>query len=407
MKVVRFLLIIFALLLKWEPAGAAPVPVRIEKTADGFRLLRDGKPYYIQGAGGKSYLDQLKKAGGNSVRTWGAEDLPVVIPQAEKLGLTVTAGLWMGHERHGFSYFDREAVQRQLEKFRREVEKYRDSEAMLMWGVGNEVEGMGVNAQVWRSINEVAVMIKRLDTNHPVMTVLSDITPLKIKALKAYCPDVDLIGINSYGGLATLAERLEQSGWTEKPYIVSEFGNKGPWESSRVMWNVARELSSSQKADYFADQYQQFISSQRPRCLGSYVFYWGWKQEYTGTWHGMFSKEGERLQTVDAMSFAWTGSWPTNRAPVVEGIDCAAAGMVVAPGMRIVARVNATDPDGDPLKYRWMVQYESRDKRRGGDAEGVPPEYPGALVENKGELVLVKTPTKEGAFRLVVHVTDG
>ena len=51
-----------------------PVEVKIVKNDSGYELLRDGKPYFIKGAGGWTRLKELAAAGGNSVRTWGAAD---------------------------------------------------------------------------------------------------------------------------------------------------------------------------------------------------------------------------------------------------------------------------------------------------------------------------------------------
>ena len=54
-------------------------------------------------------------------------------------------------------------------------------------------------------------------------------------------------------------------------------------------------------------------------CLGSYVFFWGQKQERTPTWYGMFLKRSEETAAIDIMHYFWTGAWPTNRSPRVEG----------------------------------------------------------------------------------------
>src|SRR5450432_3802672 len=72
------------------PSG--PIPVKIEKTGSGYRLLRNGQPFTIKGAGGRSYLDVLKATGGNSIRTWGEEDIEPLLDRCHELGLTVTVG---------------------------------------------------------------------------------------------------------------------------------------------------------------------------------------------------------------------------------------------------------------------------------------------------------------------------
>src|SRR5437867_2576833 len=92
-------------------AAMAAVPsqpslVQVVRADGGYRLLRDGTPYFIKGAGGDGSLEALAAAGGNSVRTWGADAVGPILDQAHQLGLTVTVGIWLGHERHGFNYHD-------------------------------------------------------------------------------------------------------------------------------------------------------------------------------------------------------------------------------------------------------------------------------------------------------------
>jgi hypothetical protein len=48
-----------------------PVKVEIRKTDSAYQLIREGKPYFVRGAGGTAYPDRIKAFGGNSIRTWG------------------------------------------------------------------------------------------------------------------------------------------------------------------------------------------------------------------------------------------------------------------------------------------------------------------------------------------------
>src|SRR4051794_12501165 len=88
-------LTVFSLLISISTfARAAAVPVELKKVGDGWQLLRDGKPYFIQGAGGDASKKLLVDCGGNSFRTWGADDIDKQLDEAQKLGLTVTVGIW-------------------------------------------------------------------------------------------------------------------------------------------------------------------------------------------------------------------------------------------------------------------------------------------------------------------------
>jgi len=97
---------------------AEAIPVELKKTEQGWRLLRDGEPYFIRGAGGTHSLELLAAAGANSVRTWGGDDIGSLLDEAHSLGLSVTVGIWLGHERHGFDYKDKTQVAEQLQRAR-------------------------------------------------------------------------------------------------------------------------------------------------------------------------------------------------------------------------------------------------------------------------------------------------
>jgi hypothetical protein len=49
--------------------------VQVVHGKDGWQLLRAGEPYFIMGAGGEGSRALLAQAGGNSIRTWGADKL--------------------------------------------------------------------------------------------------------------------------------------------------------------------------------------------------------------------------------------------------------------------------------------------------------------------------------------------
>src|SRR5205823_524063 len=111
----------------------------------------------------------------------------------------------------------------------------------------------------------------------PTMTVVAEIGGQKVPMLKQHCPDIDILGVNSYGGMASMPMRLQRGGW-DRPYIVTEFGPRGPWEVGKTSWGAAFESTSSEKADFYLANYIRSVASQRDRCLGSYVFLWGNKQ---------------------------------------------------------------------------------------------------------------------------------
>ncbi len=117
-RLVIALLLCGVLALLPPRAWAQAVPVELRHSEQGWQLWRDDEPYFIRGAGGAGSLQQLAAAGANSVRTWGADDIDALLDEAHALGMTVTLGIWLGHERHGFDYGDPAQVEAQLERAR-------------------------------------------------------------------------------------------------------------------------------------------------------------------------------------------------------------------------------------------------------------------------------------------------
>ncbi|MFN6090912.1 MAG: glycoside hydrolase family 2 TIM barrel-domain containing protein, partial [Bacteroidota bacterium] len=110
------------------------------KTESGYQLYRNGLPYYVKGVGGDVNLDLAVQIGANSIRTWGIDNAQQILDDAQKHGMTVMLGLWLQHERHGFDYNNTEKVKIQLEHFKRVIDKFKNHPALLMWGIGNELD---------------------------------------------------------------------------------------------------------------------------------------------------------------------------------------------------------------------------------------------------------------------------
>ncbi|QDU97791.1 glycoside hydrolase family 2 TIM barrel-domain containing protein [Lignipirellula cremea] len=385
---------------------AEPVSVTLERQGDGWRLLRAGKPYSIKGAGGKDHLDLLQASGGNSIRTWGADDLGPLLDEAEKRGLTVTVGFWLGHERHGFDYNNADQVAQQFAKCREYVQQYKDHPAVLMWAIGNEMEGYekGDNAAIWSAINSIAAMTKQLDPHHPTMSVVAEIGGDRVKNLHRLCPEIDILGINSYGGALSLPKRYREAGGT-KPYIVTEFGPAGSWETGRNAWGAAEEPTSTAKAERYQAVYAA-LAADRDLNLGSYAFIWGQKQEATATWFGMFLPTGEKLAAVDAMTLAWSGQPPANRCPVITGLAVQGE-TLVEPGAAVQVVLQASDPDNDPLTVRWELRRDAKNYNTGGDAQAPTTLYADAVTRSNEEGATLTMPQDGGVYRLYAFVDDG
>ncbi len=379
--------------------------VRVARVGDTYQLLRAGQPYFIRGAGGDETLwKTLADCGGNSVRLWGDEKLGEGLDAAQKNGLTVTAGIWLPQVRQGFDYTDATAVAGLREHVRRTVLRYKDHPALLLWALGNEMEDpQGTNLAVWRVVNDLATLVKQLDPNHPVMTVVAEIGGEKVANFQRLCPAIDILGINSYGGVQSLGERYRRLGGI-KPYILTEFGPPGVWEIGKNNIGAYSEPTSTEKAKIYEQAYQRAVLDQANSCLGSYAFFWGRKQEVTATWFSLFLGDGSRLGAVDALTKLWTGRVPANRCPEIK--LTLQGPSLVKPGAVMDAMLNVSDAENDPLNVTWQLASDPENYGAGGDAESDPPVYPAAIVHGNAQGAKIRLPTDGGLYRLIATVRD-
>jgi len=390
--------------------------VTLSKNEKGvWELRRNGELFVVRGLGGPGPFSLAKEIGANSIRTWGIEQLAETdkegIPYLDQLhqqGLTVCAGIWIEHERHGFHYYDPKFLQQQREKVRAVVRKYRDHPALLVWGLGNEMEisaGKPEAIRVWKEMEILAKIVKEEDPHHPIMTAIAGADEKKIREIEKYYPSVDILGINAYSGAAGVGSILKSLGW-EKPFLLTEYGPSGHWESAKTSWGAPLEPTANEKAATYYATLQAMTENLEGLCLGGYAFLWGYKQETTPTWYGLLLASGEKLPAVDALTRIWTGRWPVNRCPKIESLRLENGSRPVKAGERSKVVAKASDRDGDSLSYEWSLLAESRDIRRGGDAETVPPSFSEALEKRGGPECTLTFPST-GAYRLFLVVRDG
>lgn len=387
----------------------SPVPVELRQEDGRFQLYRGGEPYFIKGAGGRNYLEKLAACGGNSIRTWSTNNAQEVLDEAFVHDLSVTLGLHVERERHGFDYNDEAAVAAQLDELREVVREFRDHPSLLIWGIGNELNLHYKNPKVWDAVNEIARMIHEEDPHHPVTTMLAGLNRQEINYIKERCPELDLLSVNAYGDLPQVPEKLRSMGW-EGAYMVTEWGPTGHWEVGQTEWGAPIEETSHQKAEVYKSRYEASIQQDKAKCLGSYVFLWGQKQERTPTWYGLFTEDGKETEVIDVMQYLWTDYWPSNQAPRLDTLLLDGKGardnIYLVAGETYSANVAATDPEGDPLSYRWELLPESTDLKEGGDAESRPQALKGLFREEQQAKIRLKAPPREGPYRLFVYVSD-
>ena len=377
-------------------------------TQGNFELLKNGIPYYIKGAGAKDHFDLLVNSGANSIRIWSTNNSSL-LDSAHQYGLTVTLGLHVRPERSGMDYNNEYAVKGQIEKLKNEVLKYKDHPALLVWGIGNEVDLKYSNFKVWETIEILAKFIKEVDPNHPTMTVIAGVDPSKAYYIKKYCPSVDILGLNVYGSIENAGANLRKFNW-DKPYIVTEWGVNGPFEAKTTSWKAKVEPPNGFKADQRLRRYQELIVEDKERCLGSYCFLWGQKQESTATWHGMFLKNGNPTEAVDVMHYCWKGEWPNSRAPSIRDISLENIGWrkdhIIEPSKQATVKIEYSKYNNNKVYIEYVLYPEAFSNKIGGDIQKSPDPIPFEIVRQTENKLIFISPKKKGAYRLFAFVKN-
>lgn len=398
-------------------ATASAAPVVTISTSDGHPTIAvDGNPVYIKGVGGTNHLSDAREMGANAFRNWDGtvESLTADLQLADSLGMYVMQGIWLS--KNPDDYRDPRYRQALRDKVTALATAARDSHSLVAWGIGNEIELDGNNndAVCWGFVDELSRLIKSIDPSHLTSTVISH-CPSALDSIARYAPSLDFVGINSYGHIYEVADMVTASDFAG-PYIITEWGPTGWWQSELTEWGAPLEQTSEQKRQVYESRYNACIYG-APRCMGSFVFLWGQKEERTPTWFSMFVEDscpglplrGEATPMVEAMNRVWTRTEPAATAPVatVIAINGVAPSLspTVSAGESFEAVVMATDREQQQLTYVWEILHEATVTATGGAYEPRP--------DRVGTVVTTTTPTLSiavpapGNYRLYCYILDG
>jgi hypothetical protein len=125
----------------------------------------------------------------------------------------------------------------------------------------------------------------------------------------------------------------------------------------------------------------------------------------------VFLASGEQTESVDVLQHLWSGNWPTNRSPEIQGAwldgETSHQSVHLKPGATYKAKVAAKDPENDALVYSWEILKESSARTVGGDFEARPSSLPGLIQNPATSEVALAAPREPGAYRLFAYVRDG
>lgn len=396
------------------PAPSKERKVYIDRQDARYVLFRDKKPFTIKGAAGFSNFEALHAAGGNTIRTWDTAGLGDVLDRAHAAGIAVIAGIPIPLSRSLGFYKDTARVTALYNACHALVNRYKDHPALLMWCLGNEVDFpyRPRFRPFYKTYNRLLEIIHSQDPEHPVTTALINFDRRCIYNIRWKVKGLDLISLNIFGELPNLERDLKNFSWFwNGPFLISEWGINGPWETETTAWGAPIENTSNKKAEQYLQRYTDHMPVNNPRFLGACIFYWGQKQEVTHTWFSLFSENGAASPVVQTMQQIWTGQPPTHKAPplkymLVEGKG-ARDNILLGPGTVNAAEILFDTALGDSLRVTWEIVPEDWYTRYRGDVNARKPVVLDSLLLSlKGNKTSFRAPAKEGPYRIFATVSD-
>lgn len=399
--------IICMALLSCTKNGTRSEPtVYIETTEDGYRLIRNNEPFPIRGgSASRHFLKELKEAGANTARIYDTINLDNTLDKAQELGLAVVVDIPLPHYEDTEAFEDEHLFREMKKRVNRVVQKHKDHPALLYWNLGNEVHYPGFYRRLnfFSNFESLVDLIRRTDPNHPISTTVAGGNRKRLTSIALRGPGLDFISINIFGGLTSLHERPEFDRllW-EGPYVISEWGYKGPWEVPKTVWGAPLESTSNEKAEVIRE-YFALEALKNEACLGNMIFYWGHKQESTPTWFSIFSEDGGKSQAFYTMHNLWSEDTLKYNGPHIEHLRLnnlsGTDNIILTPGEAADAEIFLQDSGLDSLEFTWEIRREAWAK-----IYEEQPVIEGLIQEQSFPTVAFTTPEKEGPYRLLVYV---
>lgn len=117
------------------------------------------------------------------------------------------------------------------------------------------------------------------------------------------------------------------------------------------------------------------------------------------------------MPAVDELTRYWTGKYPENRAPKLDSMKIngknAVDNIYLKPGSEYSAKVFVTDPEGEPLIYKWEMSKEVIQRSQGGAREKEPGLVTFTIISDTNGELYFRTPDEPGEYRLFSYVYDG
>lgn len=385
--------------------------VTIQKENGRYSFYKDGKRFVVKGGAGFTHIKELAACGGNTMICWDTSKLDNTLKEAEQNNVFVIIGLDIPGGQDAAFYNNERNVAALHNAYIQLVIRYKDRPSLLAWCLGNElaVPFSFIPTPFYKTYNRILGQIHNIDPHHPVSTAIINIAKRRIMMIQWRMPALDFFCINIYNSIKHIQQDLDRIKeiW-HGPYLIAEWAPMGGWEAPVTAWQAPIENTSTKKAEQFCEFYNNHMPLKDPRFLGSLVFYWGSRQEYTQTWFSVFNEDGTPTEIKEALYDCWKDTITRHvsaqlKYMLIDGLG-AKDNIIVMPGSKHTASIlKQTIRPFDTARYSWQILKEDWQT---WNYLKKPPEEKGALTDSTTQYTSFTAPLKAGPYRIFVTVYD-
>lgn len=389
-----------------------------------YKLIFKGEPYYIRGVAYNTAHDwrdgnmplsrrqvekdfeKIKAMGANTIRRYdsGIYDKNI-LNIANEYDLKVLYGFWFDPQID--YYRDSAKVKEYIKRVEEYVLQFKDYPSVLAWSLGNETWGLlkhkyakpyliKVRASYVRLIEVLAERIHEIDPVHPIFSCMEHEEyqlPGEFVAFHDGTPSIDVIGVNSYykeqiSHLKNVAYQFDSI----RPYLITEFGPRGYWDPShnRVENGQLVEDSEMEKANWYKDQWTNYVEAFKGYNIGGFAYCWHDRMEGSCTWFGLTDYRGRPKPSYYGLKELWT----KQKTELLPDFSIQPPKSFV-PGNEYEFSAIACGKIDKELKYEWCLNKDE-----------ILEKIDNVESSDDPSIVIVKIPVVPSRYRLYLYVSD-
>lgn len=387
----------------------------LSKIDKHWELVVDNQPFKVKGVTFGydqdplkfgHHLQVLKSMGVNTIRIWTTNaNTMALLDSADAKGIKVMIGIWMRHGKPGmeaddsFNYLeDKNGMEAMYKNAIETVEKYKNHPSVLTWAIGNEVYLNMATDEEKKAysllLERICSQIKKLDSNHPITSV--EAWTFGLDWWEKLVPSIDIYGINCYGPGANILPKEFRKRNIDKPYIITEFGVTGEWDSQKDKNGVITEPNDHQKYSTIVTGYDQWISNKAP-CLGVYFFHYADGNQFISPW--LFTHyEGLYRPQYWAIREAFTHKTPINNTPVIHSFEL--PNQKAQSGSWVPVTLAISDPEKEKLAVSFKYNQRTGSRKRRDQINLL--NYRGNIEEG----FEIQLPKENGPIKVYINISD-